>query len=413
MSPPPNPTPRIAILGAGPSGLTLALLLSQSSIRTQVFDADASPAARNQGGTLDLDPSDGQRALAAVGLTAEFQALSRTEGQARRQLDAQGKVLWDDNDSASLKRFEMYYEKPEIERGDLRALLLGALGEGAVQWGRKVTGVRKEERGEGQWVLEFKDGVVEGPFDLVVGADGAWSRVRPVLTDVGPVYSGISMVELWAENVDGRLPFLSTFTGRGSSFLFDEGRAVIAQRQGGGDVRMYVAVRQPEDWVESCGIEWSEKEAAKEKLLEGWFEDCAEEVKRAIRECDGEMVVRKLFMLPVGHTWEGRKGVTMIGDAAHLMTPFAGVGVNVAMRDAVELGERLVQALRGEEGGLEKMHEAVRDFEEEMFLRAEKYATESARGIEGHFSSSGNKERVQQLKRGLAKREAWLKSKGL
>ena len=53
-------------------------------------------------------------------------------------------------------------------------------------------------------------------FDLVVGADGAWSRVRPILSDVTPTYTGVTVVEMGIDNVDQRHPEIGELVGRGS-----------------------------------------------------------------------------------------------------------------------------------------------------------------------------------------------------
>jgi 2-polyprenyl-6-methoxyphenol hydroxylase-like FAD-dependent oxidoreductase len=407
-------SPRIAIIGAGPAGLTLAtLLLRQDPTTVTVFELDSDGKSRNQGGTLDLDPEDGQRALEACGLVNRFRELARPDGQARRQLDYTGQVLWDDNDDDMMKKFEQYYDKPEIDRQNLRDMLLDAVHAAAphaVTWGKKLQAVNYDPSSNLS-TLSFNDGSQSGPFDLVVGADGAWSKVRPLLTDVKPLYSGISMMELWARDVDNKTPWLAEFVGRGSNFMFDTGRAFMGQRAGEGNVRIYLAVRQPEDVFTSAEAEgtFANHETAKEWMLEKFFSDCGGDFKRAARECSDGLFVRPLYHLPVGHKWESKQGLTLVGDAAHLMTPFAGVGVNVGMRDGMELGERLVHVLQGKLS----LEQAIKNYEQEMFPRAERFMKATAHGMEGHFSSWGNDERVKKMIEGNHKREAWLKRRGL
>ncbi|NJP82724.1 FAD-dependent monooxygenase, partial [Streptomyces sp. AA8] len=166
--------PRIAVIGSGPAGLTFARVLHRHGHPVTVLERDPARDARPAGGTLDLHEGLGQLALEKAGVMAEFQALSRPEGQAMRILDTDGTVLRDwqprPDDQAN----------PEIDRGQLRDLLLGPLD---VQWGRAVTEVvPKSPDGV---LVRFADGRQE-TFDLVIGADGAWSRVRPAVSSAMP-----------------------------------------------------------------------------------------------------------------------------------------------------------------------------------------------------------------------------------
>jgi 2-polyprenyl-6-methoxyphenol hydroxylase-like FAD-dependent oxidoreductase len=91
-------------------------------------------------------------------------------------------------------------------------------------------------------------------------------------------------------------------------------------------------------------------------------------------------VIRPLFMLPVGHTWNFHAGVTLLGDAAHLMSPFAGQGVNLAMLDAADL------AVAISEGS--SLEEAIRGYEQTMLARAKRAAEVSAAALEMAMASN-------------------------
>lgn len=102
-------------------------------------------------------------------------------------------------------------------------------------------------------------------------------------------------------------------------------------------------------------------------------------------------------MLPIGLEWKGQPGLTLLGDAAHLMTPFAGVGVNVALADALGLARALVKHV-GEEGGDLDLGEAVREYEMAMFVRAKENMEKTWMGLQHHFSAEGVDERVGKLR---------------
>ena len=162
----------IAILGAGPSGLTLARLLEVKGIDYIVFERDTSPSAVGQGGTLDIRTDSGQLALQECGLFDKFKFLARYDGQAFKAVDRDGKVLWD-------KKAEGHEEMPEIDRKELRRILLESVPADKVLWGARVESVDRETAGS--MTIRFADGSARGPFKLVVGADGAWSKARNVV----------------------------------------------------------------------------------------------------------------------------------------------------------------------------------------------------------------------------------------
>lgn len=312
------PLPKIAIIGAGPAGLTLARLLQRNGIQCTVFDAESGRSARNQGGSLDLHPKAGQRALQEAGLFEEFKKVSRPEGEAMKLIKYDGTVVIDENEEGN-SRPEEGTDRPEIDRVQLRDMLLDSLQNGTIQWNRKLKDVEADPKIRGKYDLVFADHGVEIGFDLVVGADGAWSKVRSLLTDEKPFYSGVTAVELWALDVEKRNPWLSEFIGKGSCFMFDEGRALLCQRNGNGSIRAYASVRQPLDWSETCGIDWSQPDAAREALIKKHFNDCGEDLKRVIRESKDELIVRQTWMLPVGIRWISRPGVTVVSSFQHVL----------------------------------------------------------------------------------------------
>ncbi|MDX3642137.1 NAD(P)/FAD-dependent oxidoreductase [Streptomyces sp. MB09-02B] len=351
---------RIAVVGSGPAGLTLARVLHRHDHPVALFERDPAPDARPPGGTLDLHEGTGQLALEKAGLLTGFRALSRPEGQAMRILDTAGTVLRDwrprPDDRAN----------PEIDRGQLRDLLLGPLD---VRWGRDVTRV-EPGTGDGA-VVRFEDGRQES-FDLVVGADGAWSRVRPAVSPVTPHYTGVTSVETSLDDVDTRHPDLARLIGDGSVAVYGVNRALVAQRNSGGHVKVYAQFRAPLD--RHTNRDPADIEAVRSSLL-ALFDGWAAPVLDLLRHGTA-FDHRPFHTLPVSHTWTHVPGVTLLGDAAHLMPPL-GAGANLAMLDGAELAESIVAA-----SGPGDLDEAVRAFEERMWARAARWAKITTAGLE-------------------------------
>lgn len=350
-------TMSIAIVGAGLGGLVLARVLHMNGISAVVYEREPSPGARGQGGMLDVHAPTGQRALREAGLIDQFDAIARGEGQDLRLLEPDGTLLLQEDtpDDAPL-------ERPEVDRADLRALLLGSLPDDTVRWGHAF-----ESANDG--LLRFTDGS-GATCDLLVGADGANSRVRALLTDARPVHAGQHVVELGIPDIDRTHPDLAAMVGRGNYWVLGNKQSLSAQRTGNGHVRVYLSFYDAgEDWLAATGVPFDDPAAARKRLIDlfpGWDA----RVTALIAACDDTILPWSISTLPVGLTWTSRSDVTLLGDAAHLMPP-VGQGANMALLDGALLG--LALAAHPTDPST-----AVTDYEREMFQRTSATAQQSA-----------------------------------
>ncbi|MEU5637886.1 NAD(P)/FAD-dependent oxidoreductase [Streptomyces rishiriensis] len=351
-------TTDVTIVGAGLGGLILARVLHVHGIAATVYEAETSPTARAQGGMLDIHDHNGQLALRAAGLTDRFRSLILPGRQALRLLDRDGTVLFEEPDDGTGGR-------PEVQRGELRRMLLDSLPAGAVRWGRKATGVRS--LGEGHHEVTFADGAT-AVTSLLVGADGAWSRVRPLLSTATPRYFGRSFVETYLFDCDTRHPAAAKAVGGGSMLALAPGKGIQAHRESGGTLHTYVALTEPQDWF--AAVDFTDPAAAIARIAQE-FDGWAPELTALITDSDTPPVLRPLNALPAGHRWDRVPGATLLGDAAHVSAP-DGEGANLAMYDGAELGEAIA-------AHPDDVEAALTAYERAMFRRSAETAADAAR----------------------------------
>ncbi|MGI4857571.1 MAG: FAD-dependent oxidoreductase [Janthinobacterium lividum] len=339
----------IAIVGAGLGGLILARVLHVHGIAAVIYEAEASANARTQGGLLDIHGSSGQIALKAAGVFEKFVEKIHDGGQSFRILDAHGTVLVDRPDDGT-------GDRPEIPRGELRRILIDALPAGAIRWGHKVA--MASAIGGGRHRLTFADGSTV-TTDLLVGADGAWSRVRPLVSDAKPAYTGMSYIETCLFDVDTRHKATAVAVGGGAANALAPGKGIQAHREPNGVLHAYIALNRTQDWL--AGIDFSDAVAARARVAEefaGW----ALALTALITRSDTAPTLRSIYSLPADHKWDRTAGVTLLVDAAHLMVP-SGEGANLAMIDGAELG----QAIAAHPGDIEA---GLGTYEKGMFSRS-------------------------------------------
>ncbi|KAJ9205869.1 hypothetical protein DTO164E3_1122 [Paecilomyces variotii] len=363
--------PDIAIIGAGPCGLTFARLLELNNINYIIFERDASstPTPQHQGGTLDLHPKTGQLALKRAGLFEEYSKIARWNAGTGVVMDPAGKTY---------VNFDKGAEGPEIDRVQLRRLLLDSVPEEKIRWDHAVKAVEKVESGAG-WVIRFADGSTAAGFKLIVGADGAWSKIRPLITPAKPVYSRKMYIEGRIPQGNPRYAAVNAVTGAGTMMAMGAGKQLAVQQVADGSYRVYLGLQVPEDFPRNI-IDISSTESAKNTFLSSseFFADWAPDLKEIIANTEGPLrswAMHRMLVESMG--WTRVRGLALIGDAAHVSTPFVGEGVNWAMYDALVLADRIVEQYKRTGDGVadedDQLERAVAQYEEEMFPRAKDF----------------------------------------
>lgn len=363
----------VAIVGGGLGGLTAARVLHVQGIDAAVFESEPDRHARVQGGMLDIHEYNGQKAIHAAELWEPFAQLIHKGGEAMRILDHTGAVLRDEADDGELSR-------PEVDRGQLRDMLIDSLPAGTIHWNRKAVSVSEVDGWPGRHEVRFANGE-SITTDLLIGADGAWSKVRRLVSDAWPIYTGISFIEIDLFNADVDHPAQAEAMGNGVMFALRGNTGILGHRETDGSLHVYLGFRADERWIDS--IDFADTATAKDVILDklaGWSDN----LRGFVIDADTPLTPRRINALPVDHSWRRVPGVTLLGDAAHVMSPFAGEGANLAMYDASQLALAVAAHPTDVEAGLA-------EYESALFPRAEESARESADSLNMIFSENSPK----------------------
>lgn len=356
---------KVAIVGGGPGGLTLARLLQQRGVDVKLYERDMDQNVRQQGATLDLHYESGLKALREAGLIEAFQQSFRPGAERVTIVDNELTVHYTERDNEPVQDLSNEYARPEIDRGPLRDLLIASLNENTIVWNSKFSELK--ENGSG-WDLVFENGTTVYA-DLVIASDGANSRVRKYITDIGRLYSGVTIVEGNIYNAAVHAPNLWELTGGGKIFAHWNGKTIILSAKGEGSLSFYTITEEPDEWIKTARIDFSRREYAFTWFKQR-FSDWSNEWHEIFSTEESYFVGRPQYYFPQDQSWQTIGNLTMIGDAAH-QTPPSGDGVNQAMLDALELCDTLFSEK------FTTVHEAIASFEEKMLARTS-VATEKA-----------------------------------
>lgn len=357
---------KIAIVGGGPGGLTLARLLQIKGADVSVYERDINRDARVQGATLDLHHDAGLKALRVAGLMNEFRAHYRPGADRLRIMDKDAKLIAEDGINEDEER-----SRPEIDRGPLRKILLDSLEPGTVVWDSQLVSLSPFND---SWKLQFKNGHT-AVADLVVAADGAHSKIRPHVTDIQAFYSGVTIVEGAVYDSINTAPELHALLNGGKIFAMGDDKTLILSSKGDGSLNFYTGCKTEENWWRQSGIDFSNKTDVLDwfrKEFKGWNSVW----DGLFEQAQTPFIPRPQYCMPLDQSWDALPNLTLLGDAAHLMPPYAGEGVNMAMLDALELSECLTGS------GFQSLHEAIAAYEKAMRERASESARQTLESTE-------------------------------
>jgi len=352
---------KVAIIGAGPVGLTIAKLLQQNDIDITVYERDKDPQARIWGGTLDLHKSSGQEAMKKAGLLQTYYDLALPMGI--NFADEKGNIL-----STRKPTAENQFDNPEINRNALRKMLLDSLKSETVFWDSKLIAL---EELNGKWVLDFenKPGVTA---DFVIIANGGMSKARKFVSDSEVEETGTFIIQGDVYSPETNCPEFFQLCDGNRLMAAHRGNLLVANPFNNGVLSYGIIFKKPEEWNNEEGLNFQNTDSVIKFLLNK-LSNWSEAYKQLIRSTTF-FVGLPIRKFPLDKPWKNNRplAITLIGDAAHLMPPFAGQGVNIGLMDALILSDNLTNQK------FETIQSAIDDYEQKMFVFATEAQAESA-----------------------------------
>nr|WP_315203856.1 NAD(P)/FAD-dependent oxidoreductase [uncultured Flavobacterium sp.] len=370
----------IAIIGGGPGGLTLARLLQKKGADVKVYERDFNRDVRTQGATLDLHHESALKALEEAGLMDAFKANYRPNADRLRIVDENANIFFDEHNEEAKGDFGDEWFRPEIDRGPLRNLLLDSLQDKTVVWDSHILSI---ENVDNRWEIIFQDGNT-AIADIVIGADGANSKIRPFVTPIKPFYSGVTVLMGNIYDSEKNTPRIHALLQGGKIMGFGDSKTVCVSAKGDGSLDFYAGWNVNADWIKNGGVDFKNDQHALE-----WFnKEYAKWDSIWLELFDAEknyLLPNPLHCMPLDQYWEAHSNITLIGDAAHLMPPYAGEGVNMAMLDALQLSESLTSE------NFTDLKSAITHYEKQMFARFAEIGKETMDNTDWMHSPNGLK----------------------
>ena len=357
---------QIGIVGGGPGGLTLARHLQLKGADVKVYERDFNKDARLTGSPLDMHEESGMAAIRQANLLNEFKENFRPGADKMVIVNERAEIFFSDHENKPAEDFGNKNFRPEIDRYSLRKIFLESLQPETVVWDSHF--ILMEAQNEG-WLLHFKNGS-SVYVDLVIAADGANSKIRPFITDIKPFYTGITMLEGNIPDAEKAAPHIHALANGGKIMAFRNAKDLLLGQKGNGDLGFYASFKTGENWTSNSSLDFSDNAQILEwfkKEYAGWSSVWYELFENAA----APFIPRPIYCMPLDQTWKTLPNVTMLGDAAHVMPPFAGEGANMAMLDALELSD----CLCGEK--ISDLQTAIAVYENQMRKRAAEAALES------------------------------------
>jgi tetracycline 11a-monooxygenase, tetracycline resistance protein len=353
---------KVAIIGAGPVGLTMATLLQQNHINITVYERDTDPQARIWGGTLDLHKGSGQEAMKKAGLLQTYYDLALPMGV--HFADEKGNIISTRNPSP-----ENQFDNPEINRNALRKMLLDSLKNDTVIWDRKLIGLEEQE---GKWILHFEN-KPDADADFVIIANGGMSKARNFVSDSEVEETGTFIIQGDIHQPEANCPDFFQLCNGNRLMAAHQGNLFVANPFNNGALSYGIIFKKPEEWNDQTGLNLQHTNSVIEFLLNR-FSNWSNEYQQLIRATTF-FVGLPIRKFPLDKPWKSNRPlpITLIGDTAHLMPPFAGQGVNIGLMDALILSENLTN------GKFETIQNAIDHYEQKMFAYATKAQSESSR----------------------------------
>ncbi|SDF25053.1 2-polyprenyl-6-methoxyphenol hydroxylase [Mucilaginibacter pineti] len=368
----------IAIIGGGPGGLTLARLLQLKGANVKVYERDFNREVRVQGATLDLHAETGLKALDEAALMDAFKANYRPDNDKLRVLDEDLNIIYDQHAEIDSVDFGHEHFRPEIDRGPLRDILLDSLKPDTVVWNSHIISLESVDQ---SWKITFQNGST-AIADIVIGADGANSKIRKYVTPIKPFYTGVTVLIGNIPFSEKNAPTLHELLKGGKVMALGASKTISLSEKGDGSLDFYIGYHKDENWSVTSGIDFNDNAQVlnwfKDEFA-GWNSDWHE-----LFATEGVMFIpRPLYCMPLDQTWDAQPNITIIGDAAHLMPPYAGEGVNMAMLDALQLSESL------SDNRFTSLRSAIANYEKQMFVRFSEMGKITLDNTDAMHSSEG------------------------